>query len=284
MSALAAPKPMDEDGARRITEEIRSLVVQTRGAIEQVQRLLTEAREGQAHVALGYAENEWTRYMKDLFANEPLRLPRDQRQELVGLLTGEGMSTRAIAGVTGTSHETARKDQVAGVKELTPEPSTLTDEPGRVMKLTGEGSATDYRVDLETSRVSDDYLPDDAPGEEVTTSTEAIAVADDAEEAPGGEVEPSLSPAPSRPEMVTSLNGVQQPRHKAEPKAPRRKALTDSFWKAAYDLGKRVESVHRLTEDDRFPQNAEKVAAAHRNDLLRYRDLLEQVISQLPEA
>ena len=101
------------------------------------------------------------------------------------------------------------------------------------------------------------------------------------EEAPGEEVEPRSPEAPSRP-AVTGIDGKTYKQR--EPTKPRRKALTDSFWTAAYDMGKRIESVHRLTEDDRFPQNAEKVAAAHRNDLLRYRDLLQQVISRLPEA
>lgn len=69
---------------------------------------------------------------------------------------------------------------------------------------------------------------------------------------------------------------------KSERATPRR-ALPDQFFTATYDAVKKVESLHRLIGDDRFPQNAEKVAAKHRNDLLRTRDLLEQVINALPE-
>lgn len=98
-------------------------------------------------------------------------------------------------------------------------------------------------------------------------------------EEPGEAVE-ALPTPPARP--VVGLDGKTYTR--PEPRKPQRKPLPDSFWTAAYDLGKRIESVVRLTEDDRFPQNAEKVAAAHRNDLIRYRDLLEQVINRLPEA
>lgn len=66
-------------------------------------------------------------------------------------------------------------------------------------------------------------------------------------------------------------------------RATPRRALPDQFFTATYDAVKKVESLHRLIGDDRFPQNAEKVAAKHRNDLLRTRDLLEQVINALPE-
>lgn len=58
-------------------------------------------------------------------------------------------------------------------------------------------------VNTETGEVSDDYLPDDATGEEVTTSVEVAITADDAEGAPGEEVEPVLSAAPSRPAATT---------------------------------------------------------------------------------
>lgn len=230
---------------------------------EAVMPMIREALEEGDHATLGYRSPG--EYLADRFGKALSRLPIIVRREFVGELTGAGLSTRAIAAVTGTSDITVRRDQQAGATYVAPEPT----------------------VNTETGEVSDDYLPDDATGEEVTTSTEAtdtesspVALADDVEEAPGEEVEPPLTPAPSRP--VVGIDGKTYTRR--EPTKPRRKALTDSFWTAAYDMGKRIESVHRLTEDDRFPQNAEKVAAAHRNDLLRYRDLLQQVISRLPEA
>lgn len=63
---------------------------------------------------------------------------------------------------------------------------------------------------------------------------------------------------------------------------PRRRPITDAFFTANYDLRKRVESLHRLTQDDRFPRNAETLAG-HRNDLIRQRDLLTEVIDRIPE-
>lgn len=85
--------------------------------------------------------------------------------------------------------------------------------------------------------------------------------------------------SPARP-PVTGIDGKTYPA--PAPRAAPRRAITDQFFDAAYDAIKKVESLHRLIGDDRFPQNAEKVAAKHRNDLLRTRDLFEQVINALP--
>lgn len=56
-----------------------------------------------------------------------------KEQELVGLLAGEGMSTRAIAAVTGTSQMQASRDaRAAGETSVSPQrESTLTDERGQ---------------------------------------------------------------------------------------------------------------------------------------------------------
>lgn len=254
---------------------------------EAVMPMIREALEEGDHATLGYRSPG--EYLADRFGKALSRLPVIVRREFVGELTDAGLSTRAIAAVTGTSHETARKDQMAGVNTLTPEPAALTDEPGRVMKLTGAGSASDYRetVNTETGEVSDDYLSDDATGEEVTSSAEAFPTggavrADDAEGAPGEEVEPTSqnTTAPSRP-AVTGLDGkTYKPRDR---KAAPRKPLLDSFTAKRWEMQKALESLSRLTADDRFPQNAEKVATANRSDLIRIKDQLELVIEQLPE-
>lgn len=88
------------------------------------------------------------------------------------------------------------------------------------------------------------------------------------------------APAPAPPPVV-GRDGKTYKR--PEPKASPRKPLTDSFFRRTHEARKTVESLARLVEDDRFPQNAEKVAASYRNDLLGIRDLLEQVINAMPE-
>lgn len=212
---------MPADDARRLTERIRYSALAVRDGMEKLQALVEEAQAGQAHVALGY--KSWTAYLADTLGQEPLRLPRDQRQELVGYLAGEGMSTRAIAPIVGVSHEQVRQD-TSTVKNLTVEqPATVTSLDGR------------------------------------------------------------QRPA-SRPSAVVDVETGEVPPAPAQDRTPQRRALTDQFFDAVYDLTRAVERVQRLAADDRFAQNAEKVAAKHRSDLLRAIDVCQDVVNQLPTA
>lgn len=104
-----------------------------------------------------------------------------------------------------------------------------------------------------------------------------------------------LANASSRSEFPTITNerGQQRPatyarrndgpEAKSAPSAPRRRPLPDAFRDTAYDLSKKVEALHRLTRDDRWTANAKKVAVANLGDLLRARDLLDEVINSLPD-
>ena len=112
---------------------------------------------------------------------------------------------------------------------------------------------------IDAEVVEDDYVTDQADLD--------TALAD-----AGFETE-SETPAPAPAQSVT----------RPEPQTTRRAPLPDAFWRAAYDLTKVTERLGRLTQDDRFPQNAEKVATANRSDLLRASDLLHQVIDSIPE-
>jgi ParB-like chromosome segregation protein Spo0J len=77
---------------------------------------------------------------------------------------------------------------------------------------------------------------------------------------------------------------LREERDAPKPAVQRRRALPQAFWEATHDLTKQVEKVVRLTDDDRFPQNAEQVAATHRGDLLRAIDALQSVLNRLPSA
>lgn len=99
---------MTEADARRLTERIRIAAVNYSEAKEKLLRLVSDAKEGSAHVALGYAS--WTAYLADVMSEEPLRLARDERREVVQLLSEEGMSRPAIAQVTGVNERTTQRD------------------------------------------------------------------------------------------------------------------------------------------------------------------------------
>mgnify|MGYP000858131624 CR=1 FL=1 len=101
-------EPMQADAARRLTERIRIAAANYTEAKAKVLALVDEAKAGAAHVALGY--KSWTAYLSDVLSDEPLRLARDERRELVTRLSDEGMSQRAIAPVVGVSHRTVNQD------------------------------------------------------------------------------------------------------------------------------------------------------------------------------
>ncbi len=52
----------------------------------------------------------WTAYLADTLADEPMRLGREERQELVGYLSGEGLSRAAIATAVDVPERTIQRD------------------------------------------------------------------------------------------------------------------------------------------------------------------------------
>ena len=119
-----------------------------------------------------------------------------------------------------------------------------------------------------------------AGGNSVTTSAEPDYTTDEADLIVNHDTGEILDTPPSP--KVTGLDGKNYTRPAPrEPKAAPRRALPDQFFDAAYDLTKAVERIERLAEDDRFTQNAEKVAAKHRSDLLRAIDALQRVADRL---
>lgn len=210
---------MTEAEARVITSRIRSLAESIADRVDLLAAKVREARDGQAHAALGYGS--WTAYVSAEFADVLPRLDREPRRELVAALAETGMSTRAIAPVVNASQRTISND-LSNVAHL--------------------------------------------------ASAHSVA-----ETGPEGERDvPSVQ---SRP-PVTGLDGKTYTR--PTPKTTPRRALPDQFFDAAFDLSKAVDRVARLADDDRFPQNAEKVAAKHRDDLIRARDALDGVIARMP--
>lgn len=112
---------LDVDGARRLTERIRLVAGNVADNVEKLRALVAEAKQGNVHELLGYPS--WTAYLQDVFGDEPLRLARDVRQELVAELAAQGMSTRAIAPIVGVSVSTIKTDvQVASSVHLEPDP------------------------------------------------------------------------------------------------------------------------------------------------------------------
>lgn len=118
MSAIATQQ-MGWSDASQLTERIRITAHNYAEAREKLQSYVAEAKAGSAHLTLGYTS--WTAYLSDVLGEEPMRLARGERQEMVQMLSAEGMSTRAIAPIVGASFKTVANDVSAGVQNYTPE-------------------------------------------------------------------------------------------------------------------------------------------------------------------
>lgn len=96
---------MDGATARSLTDKIKI-------GLEMTWQLVTNAYEGRVWVALGYAS--WDEYCIREFGTSRLRLPREERDEIVASLASSGMSERAIASATGLGNGTVHRALVPG--------------------------------------------------------------------------------------------------------------------------------------------------------------------------
>ena len=246
------------EDARRLTTEAQNEFRSGVAHMARAWELVEEAVMGGGHIALGYRSPG--DYLQAEFNGVLAGFNIAERRLAVRTMTGWGLSTRAIAPVVGTSREAVRRDvaALAGDTPVSPEPQTPAPEEGEA-----EGAGHTSESVATSATVTVDHAA--APHSGGTPTA--------------GPVQAAERPTPT---PIVGIDGKTYTRPEPKPRATPRRAITDQFFDAAYDTAKKVESLHRLIGDDRFPQNAEKVAAKHRNDLLRTRDLLEQVINALP--
>lgn len=103
---------MSEQDARQITERIRLTARNLMDAKEKLLRLVDEAKVGNAHRVLGY--ESWPAYLADTLGDEPMRLARDDRKDMVLSLSERGMASRSIAPIVGASARQVRRDIAGG--------------------------------------------------------------------------------------------------------------------------------------------------------------------------
>lgn len=89
-------------------EEARECLRHIMDAAAMTWQWVTKAYLGRAWVALGY--DSWDAMCDAELGGTRLRLPREERREIVGSLREQGMSTRAIGSALGVSDHTVRKD------------------------------------------------------------------------------------------------------------------------------------------------------------------------------
>src|SRR5258705_201924 len=101
-----ATEPLSEGKANVLDKRIRQACIRVADNTATLLDLLEEAAVGQAHVALGFPS--WTAYVKDAVTISPT--DADERKVLVSLMSGKGMSVRAIADVVGAGKSTVSRD------------------------------------------------------------------------------------------------------------------------------------------------------------------------------
>lgn len=109
-------------------EDARELTDRIKVAVEGSWLLIKQAYETRAWSALGYAS--WDDYCTREFGSSRLRLPREERQEVVASLRESGLSVRAIASATGISTGSVEND-LRGVQICTPS-EEVTGTDGKV--------------------------------------------------------------------------------------------------------------------------------------------------------
>lgn len=109
---------LDADEARKLTDEIRV-------DAETLWDKIATAYTRRAWAALGYSS--WDEYCIREFGTSRIRLPREERPEMVASLRHSGLSIRAIASATGVDKNTVQAD-LAQVSEIhTPESGEVID-------------------------------------------------------------------------------------------------------------------------------------------------------------
>lgn len=132
MSEVAV-QTMSEHDARRLTERIRIAAVNFADSRDKLVTLVQEAKDGSAHLALGY--ESWTGYLEDVLGDEPMRVARDVRPELVELLSAHGMPNTVIAKTLGVTDMTVHRDLEKRSTNVEREPRTVTRTDGQVLTI-----------------------------------------------------------------------------------------------------------------------------------------------------
>lgn len=240
-SALA----MTATDARALTDRIKV-------GVEAIWELIKQAYTDRAWDALGY--ESWDDYCTREFGTSRLRLPREERAEVVASLRESGLSLRAIASATGISHTEARRS-LTGVTNVPPVESAPIDaEVVEVAESLSDG---------------DDELADEI--------AESLIAEPELPPLPENYMHMPPDPAPK----VTGTDGKTYRPKPSTPQQPKRKPLPESFDRAKQDLRSVVERVTRLMADDRMEKNKDQIVGANLSDLIRARDALTRVIQHL---
>lgn len=106
---VADPNLLTRQDAERLTEGIRTALDRTARGLADLKVRVAEAYQRRADLALGY--ESWAEYAAAEFGEQTQSLAAPIRRELVGYLSAEGMSPRAIAEAANVDRSTVSRDR-----------------------------------------------------------------------------------------------------------------------------------------------------------------------------
>jgi hypothetical protein len=192
----AIERVLDSTEARAPTDQIKT-------GVETVWHLITHAYTERAWTALGYTS--WDDYCTREFGTSRLRLPREERAEVVSSLRESGLSPRAIASATGLARNTVTKelDQVAHIKPPS-EPEPVAAEPDAVAQCIHCGETLPLSKLYEGGQgyECDPCVSPDSPADKLAAATEELGLYEHQELPPLPE---NYMDAPGAPAGVTAM-------------------------------------------------------------------------------
>jgi hypothetical protein len=240
-------------------EDARALTDRIKVGMDGIWELIKDAYQYRAWAALGYTG--WDDYCNREFGTQRIKLPREERREIVSSMREIGMSARAISIATGADRKTIATDLKSG----------------------GGNSATSGKVigadGKEYPAARPQEKPEPVPEHDDNGIVEvACNICDrffpiqETYEAIGGGFE-----------CEDCVNGPaeSEPSQPAPPADDRRQPLAPAFLRKAFELKKAAESLRKKVDDDRFDYNSASVSRDNLPELIRARQDLEYVIAAL---
>lgn len=222
-------EPLNEREAEALDKRIRAASEKLTTSRDQLLDLLEEAARGQIHAALGFPS--WTAWIKEAVQIVPA--DPAERKALAQLMSGKGMSVRAIAGALGVGKSTVNRD----LSESTVPSGTVDKADNKVISLDGRNRPKHQPKKPEPEQGPLDEAPEPKQAEPEPTSTSADAAT---------AVEPKPKPTP-------------------EPKQPR---ITAEFQDEIYNLRNCVQEFKTILEDERFSKVRNRLAKRHLDQVL----------------
>lgn len=130
MSAPSNPLPASQRSTDSTREAARARIDRIAAHVAASWDDIIAAHRGRDWLALGY--DSWADLCDAEFRGATLALPREERREVVRGLTEAGLSTRAIGTALGVAQDTVRRDQQAGERNRSPEPTPVTGLDGKI--------------------------------------------------------------------------------------------------------------------------------------------------------